>query len=339
MTEKNHANTVTVGADRFSTTEIKAANDYINSHVTAHQLNLLDVDSNIRFDCQRWQVGGFQVCDFSYGDCEVEVTVDKCEEHGFFIVIPMSGYANVISKERSFSLQPGLAMAFTTSEAESTKFRDSTSFRNINICASYHTLQSFLTSEFQLPITRDITFPAEPMIVNNEFRFLLNYIEWFSSQLNSDTVSMIHGRANLAKHMYDMLMSFLVSTVENNYQELYDPKNDKGPAPIFVRLAEEYIRDNATEPITISDIAQEVGVAVRTLHNGFQQYRNYSISEFMRNQRLSLARIELATAKQKNLSVTDVAYACGFVHLSKFALAYQKKYGEKPSETRRKGSY
>ena len=338
MADHNRANSMPISVDTFSTTEAQAANEYINDHVASHRLDVVDMHSGVKFDCRRWQVGDFQVCDFSYGECEVEVTVDHCEEQGFFIVIPIAGHVDISSKDIQFALQPGSAMAFTTPEAANTSFHDSRSFRNINICASYEALRNFLASEFDLPITCSISFAKHPIFVSNDFRFLLDYIEWFSNRIDTHIVSMLNNSSHLASHLHDMVMGLLISTFDNNYQELYCSQNKKSISPIYVRLAEEYMRDNACEAVTVNDIAKEVGVAMRTLHKGFQHYRNYSVSEFLRNQRLSLARKELATARQRNLSVTDVAYTCGFAHLSKFAAAYQKKYGEKPSETLRKGS-
>lgn len=338
MADYNSTNSLPISVDTFSTTEAQAANEYINAHIALHRLDVIDMHSGVEFDCRRWQIGDFQVCDFSYGECEVEVTVDPCEEHGFFIVIPVAGHVDISSKDACFALQPGSAMAFTTPEVAHTSFHDSPSFRNINICASDEALRNFLANEFDLPITRSISFAKYPVFINHEFRFLLDYIEWFSNRTDKDVVSIFNNSSHLASHLHNMLMGLLISTFDNNYQELYCSHNEKSAAPVYVRLAEEYIRDNASKAMTVNDIAGEVGVAMRTLHKGFQRYRNYSVSEFLRSERLSLARRELATARQRDLSVTDVAYSCGFLHLSKFAVSYKKKYGEKPSDTLRKGN-
>lgn len=338
MTDYNSTNSLPISVDTFSTTEAEAANEYINAHVALHRLDVVDVDSSVEFDCRRWKIGDFQVCDFSYGKCEVEVTVVPCDKRGFFIVIPVTGHVDVSSKNTQFALQPGSAMAFTTPDVANTSFHDSRSFRNINICTSYKALRNFLANEFGLPITRGISFAKHPVFISHDFRFLLDYIEWFSNRADADVVSMFNSSSHLAEHLHNMLMGLLVTTFDNNYQELYCSRTAKSVAPVYVRLAEEYIKNNASKAMTVNDIAREVGVAMRTLHKGFQRYRNYSVSEFLRNERLSLARQELAVAKQRNLSVTDIAYACGFVHLSKFAEAYRKKYGEKPSETLRKGN-
>ena len=326
MADYNSTNSLPVSVDTFSTTEAAAANEYINAHIALHRLDVVGMRSGVDFDCRRWQIGDFQVCDFSYGECEVEVTVNRCEEHGFFIVIPVAGHVDISSKDASFALQPGSAMAFTTPEVANTSFHDSPSFRNINICASDEALRNFLANEFNLPITRSISFAKHPVFINHDFRFLLDYIEWFSNRADQDVLSMFNRNWHLSGHLHDLLMGLLVSTFDNNYRELYFSQDTKNAAPVYVRLAEEYMRDNASKAMTVNDIAGEVGVAMRTLHKGFQRYRNYSVSEFLRNERLSLARRELATARQRNLSVTDVAYSCGFLHLSKFAVSYQKKY-------------
>ncbi len=98
------------------------------------------------------------------------------------------------------------------------------------------------------------------------------------------------------------------------------------------------MRSHAKQPLSMADVAQSVGVASRTLQLGFHRYRNNSAFEILRNERLALAREALMSAREQQLSVTDIAFACGFVHLSRFASAYQRRYGEKPSDTLRKSS-
>ncbi|MBT7951970.1 MAG: helix-turn-helix transcriptional regulator, partial [Gammaproteobacteria bacterium] len=249
-----------------------------------------------------------------------------------------NGHADITSRASQFTLHPGSAWIFTTPEATNTTFHDSNCFRNINICLSYDALKDYLANEFDLPITRTIKFQKNPVRVNPDFRFLLDYTRWLTTRIDSDVSSMLVSSTHLTKHIHDTLLGLLISTLDNNFREQYCSRNDKIASPVYVRQAEEFIRDNVFEPITVNDIAKQVGVAVRTLHLGFQKYRNYSVSEFLRGERLQHARNLLVSAKQNNLTVTDVAYSCGFFHLSKFAAAYQKKFGENPSETRQRGS-
>src|SRR5690606_28725973 len=136
-----------------------------------------------------------------------------------------------------YTLQPGSAMAFTTQDAQDTWFHDSSSFRNLNICTSYAALKRFLASEFDTPITRDITFTPEPVEVGHEFRYLLDYIRWFSARVDDRIEHMLANSPHLARHMHDLLMSLLVSAVKNNYQELYYSPDDRCIAPVYVRRA------------------------------------------------------------------------------------------------------
>ena len=338
MIECEQNNALAVSVDRFKTTQMQVVREYMNTLVTTHNFDVTDSKAEVALDCRRLNIGDFQVCDFSYGNCEVDIKLNHCDEHKLFIIVPLKGYADITSGDSQFTLRPGSAWAFSTPEATNTCFHDSSNFRNINICLSYDSLRNFLSSDFDLPITRSINFPTHPISVNADFRFLLDYIDWLTTRFDADVNSMLLNSAHLTKHMHDMLMSLLVSAVDNDFQELYCSKNEKPAAPKYVRMAEEYMRDNACESITVKEVSKEVGVAMRTLHMGFQKYRNYSVSEFLRNERLHLARHALATAGQNNLTVTDIAYSCGLFHLSKFAEAYQKKFGEKPSETRRRGN-
>jgi transcriptional regulator GlxA family with amidase domain len=55
--------------------------------------------------------------------------------------------------------------------------------------------------------------------------------------------------------------------------------------------------------------------------------------------RATLARLRLQAARARLLaateadSVTAIALDCGFAHLGRFAVAYRRAYGERPSET------
>jgi len=322
-----------ISSDIFRTTKIELANSYINSHVAPHQLNLLGRGSAVNFRCQRWHVGTFQVCDFSYGDCEVEIRLNRSDERGFFVVVPLNGRAQVHLKDREYSLRPGSVMAFNTRDAERTSFRDSTHFRNLNICMSYDEVKQFLAHELGAPIRREFMFCREPVAVGPGFRQLLDYIRWLSSTIDYRVEPMLLSSPHLAAHLHSLLMSLLVSTLKNNYQDSYVAPRAKYAAPNYVRRAEEFIRSHAREPITACQVAHEVGIAVRTLHLGFQRHRNHSAMEFLRDLRLALARQELSTAKDRNLSVGSIAQNCGFSHLGRFAKAYQLRYGERPSET------
>ena len=95
------------------------------------------------------------------------------------------------------------------------------------------------------------------------------------------------------------------------------------------------MREKASEAITLQDVANNVGISLKTLHNGFQKYRNDTPKNYLKNLRLELVRKDLITAKleKTNETVTEIALRWGFIHLSHFSESYFNKFGEHPSVT------
>lgn len=108
-------------------------------------------------------------------------------------------------------------------------------------------------------------------------------------------------------------------------------------APWQVRRAESYIAAHWDQAITIEDLAKVTETSTRSLFRTFKASRGCSPLEFVRQQRLKHARrmLEESTDATK---VTDVALACGFNDLGRFAKEYAAAFGERPSEvlTRRR---
>jgi AraC-like DNA-binding protein len=99
-----------------------------------------------------------------------------------------------------------------------------------------------------------------------------------------------------------------------------------------VRAAEEIMRARGDEPLTIAEIAEELGIGVRSLQIAFLEHRGRSPRAVLTGIRLERARDALLLA-QPDRKVTEIALDCGFSHLSRFAAAYRARFGEAPHET------
>jgi AraC-like DNA-binding protein len=105
------------------------------------------------------------------------------------------------------------------------------------------------------------------------------------------------------------------------------------PAFHRVRQAEEMMRAHSAEPLSMLDIAQACGVSLRSLQLAFNDvYCGLSPRDVLGRIRLEKAR-RLLLSGHDEVHVTTVAMDCGFFHLGRFAQAYSKAYGERPSET------
>ena len=86
----------------------------------------------------------------------------------------------------------------------------------------------------------------------------------------------------------------------------------------------------------VADIAAAVGVSVPTLNRAFRQCHGVGPKAFVKLRRLERIRGELMKAEPQTTSVTEIATAHGFWHLSQFAADYKKAFHETPSQTVRR---
>jgi AraC-like DNA-binding protein len=106
-------------------------------------------------------------------------------------------------------------------------------------------------------------------------------------------------------------------------------------APRDVKRAIDYIEANLAEPVTLPDIVAAADVPGRTLLKHFERFRGVSPMEYLRAARFEAVRQALQDQATTD-SVADVAMAWGFSHMGRFATEYRKRFGERPSETRRR---
>jgi AraC-like DNA-binding protein len=103
-------------------------------------------------------------------------------------------------------------------------------------------------------------------------------------------------------------------------------------APESVHRAEHYIQQHLTENIRLDDIVSAAGVPARTLHYGFKRFRSSTPMRLLRQKRFEQARQDLLAG---GVQVMDVAHRYWMHHGGRFAINYQKQFGETPSATLR----
>lgn len=88
---------------------------------------------------------------------------------------------------------------------------------------------------------------------------------------------------------------------------------------------------NLEEPLSRSELAVEARLSTRQLERLFRKYLNRSPARYYLELRLNRARLLLL---QTNMSVIDVALACGFVSASHFSKCYRDFFGKTPRRER-----
>jgi AraC-like DNA-binding protein len=97
-----------------------------------------------------------------------------------------------------------------------------------------------------------------------------------------------------------------------------------------------WIRDNLDRPIQLAELARVSGYSERSLRNLFHDRFGCSPVQWMRRERLSIARDQLLDP-EPSTCVSSVAEAVGYRHLSQFSRDFQQCHGLRPSDVLREG--
>ena len=137
-----------------------------------------------------------------------------------------------------------------------------------------------------------------------------------------------HGE-NLANSVADQLIYTQIRT-DQDTQRLSIPTRIGVRHPKLSQVIQMMER-NIEEPISPSILAKEVGMSTRQLERLFRRYLNRSPKRYYMELRLSKARNLLM---QTDMSVINVALACGFASPSHFSKCYRAHYDTTPYRER-----
>lgn len=111
---------------------------------------------------------------------------------------------------------------------------------------------------------------------------------------------------------------------------------DRGAASSrATRVAMAFMREHLAEPLSLTEVASAAATSPRALQAAFSKELGLSPMRWLREQRLHHARSLLLSPDSARLSIADVAYASGFLHLGDFSRRFRERYNVTPSEWRR----
>ena len=90
-----------------------------------------------------------------------------------------------------------------------------------------------------------------------------------------------------------------------------------------------YIEENLCEEISYKKLSQILGVNEYTLHRIFLFVTNYTLADYIRKRRLSMAALELLEEKEK---IIDIAIKYNYESSQAFSRAFKSMMGFTPSE-------
>lgn len=99
-----------------------------------------------------------------------------------------------------------------------------------------------------------------------------------------------------------------------------------------ISSAVSYIEDNITQDLTIQDIASKVSLSPFYFQRGFAILCGFTIGEYIRKRRLTLAGSELVSSDTK---IIDIALKYGYDSPDSFSKAFTRFHGSTPTSVRK----
>lgn len=96
-----------------------------------------------------------------------------------------------------------------------------------------------------------------------------------------------------------------------------------------IRQAKDIIIGRMAEPPTLPELAEEIGLSLKRLKEGFKQIYGDSVYSFLFNYKMEYARKMLETNQH---NVNEVGLKVGYSTASHFITAFKKKYGTTPKK-------
>jgi AraC family carnitine catabolism transcriptional activator len=138
---------------------------------------------------------------------------------------------------------------------------------------------------------------------------------------------------DLAAEIADHLLLGRVRPPETPQRPL--PETDRRPSDPLVAGARAIMLDHIDEPLPCGEIAERVGLSLRQLERRCQRALGRSVLQEYRQIRIAKAHQLL---QQTGLSVTEIAFACGFPSPEYFSRQYRAAFGCPPSADRRQST-
>jgi AraC family transcriptional regulator len=102
--------------------------------------------------------------------------------------------------------------------------------------------------------------------------------------------------------------------------------------PAWVKVINERLHETSAEPVSLNTLAALINIHPVHLSRCFPKYFNCSLGEYTRKIKVEKS---LALLQNKNLSLTEIAYLCGFADQSHFIRCFKAINKIRPLEYRR----
>lgn len=165
--------------------------------------------------------------------------------------------------------------------------------------------------------------PIDQLLHPGLFEQLYRLLEFLNSLV------LLHGSVPEAMRLDDLLLRQIVAVLAPALM-VEPPLQEPEPTPCAIDELVDWIHDHCHEPISLSELEQRSHYSRRSLQYAFKARFGCGPMQYLRRQRLWLARQRL---EQPGIqaSVGAVARSCGYLSLASFSRDFQRSFGIPPS--------
>lgn len=316
---------------RFSSTDIDAVRDRMCRLFRPHVIRPRDRAREPRlFELDELAVGADLALTRVRYNREVTIEAPPLDEF-FVLQFTLSGACETIQGNRCTHASPGKLCVLNATRPIRQDM--DAAYSQLAVKISTALLGRHLAAQIGHELPHELEFVEDAQPLTGPLAGMARMLSTIWTDLSMGTAA-YHQHA-VQHALQQTVAAFLLSAFPHNYSQQLS-RGGEMPAPHFVRRAERFIRQHASSPIGLADILLAAGVSQRTLQTGFRQFRSTTPMAYLKTVRLDLARKALLDSATTRKTVTEIAFDCGFGHLSKFAQDYKACYGETPSATARR---
>ncbi|TBZ37694.1 AraC family transcriptional regulator [Rhizobium leguminosarum bv. viciae] len=279
----------------------------------------------IAFHCNFISVGEVAVADCTYEGTVLVRREAPCDR--MIVFLPMEGNACFDGMRGQIYSVPARGTILEAGRATGARLFGPR--RHFGLFIDQAKIISHLTQMFERTISGDIDFHPHIDLTAGPGLVLQQLVSSLHRGLSGNGPLQ---RSPLAVgSLFDAAVYLLLESCPNRYSnQLALPA--PAPAPRHVKWAIDFMQEHIAEPISLNDIAMAAKVSVRTLQQGFRQFRDTTPMAYLHELRMAAAHRDLLASDAKQ-GIADVALRWGFTHLGRFAAEYRKRFGQLPSQT------
>jgi len=163
-----------------------------------------------------------------------------------------------------------------------------------------------------------------------------------SAKIVGDLISGIHAELESSDSAYKTIVRAMLMLACSELYRYYSSESDSSAqnetsrrnsirTHARIRPALEYIKEHFSEPLSLNEVAREIGLSPSRAYHVFKEATGENFKEYLIQVRLNEAKKRLIHSSD---DITSIYLDAGFQSSASFYRAFQKMVGVKPSEYR-----